>query len=145
FLEQKIPFVPAGGLSFVDARDAAHAMVLAMDRGRAGERYLVGAANLTFEAFLGRLGRLSGVAAPKLRLPKSAKLARAGAALMSRVAKHLPIELPLDPVSADMAQHFWYVDATKAETDLGWAARDPNETLAETIDDLRRRGVVWPS
>ena len=41
FLEKKTPFVPAGGLSFVDARDAAQAMILAMERGRAGERYLV--------------------------------------------------------------------------------------------------------
>jgi dihydroflavonol-4-reductase len=144
FLEHKIPFVPAGGLSFVDARDAAHALVLAMDRGRAGERYLVGAANMTFEAFFGRLERLSGVAAPKLRLPKSPKLARAGAELLGRFAKHLPIDLPVDPVSADMAQHFWYVDATKAETELGWVARDPNETLAATIEELRARGVVWP-
>ena len=46
FLEKKVPFIPAGGLSFVDARDAAAAMILAMERGRAGERYLVSAANL---------------------------------------------------------------------------------------------------
>ncbi len=43
-----------------------------------------------------------------------------------------------------MAQCFWYVDASKAERELGWRARDPNATLLDTVEDLRVRGVVWP-
>jgi dihydroflavonol-4-reductase len=43
-----------------------------------------------------------------------------------------------------MSQYYWYVDATKAKTELGWSHRDPGDTLADTVDDLRRRGVVWP-
>lgn len=144
FLEKKVPFVPAGGLSFVDARDAATAMILAMERGRAGERYLVSAANLTIEAFFARLARLSGVAAPRLKVPRSVTLARIGAALMERAAKHVPIETPMDRISAEMAQCFWYVDAAKARTELGWVPRDPSDTLADTILDLEQRGVVWP-
>lgn len=144
FLEKKVPFVPAGGLSFVDARDAATAMILAMERGRAGERYLVSAANLTIEAFFARLARLSGVAAPRLKAPRSVTLARIGAALMERAAKHVPIEAPVDRISAEMAQCFWYVDAAKARTELGWVPRDPSDTLADTILDLEQRGVVWP-
>jgi len=145
FLERKIPFVPAGGLSFVDARDAAVAMTLAMDKGRPGERYLVAAVNLTLETFFGRLERISGVPAPKLKLPRSLLLARAGAELMERAAKRIHREPLVDRISAEMAQHFWYVDSTRARTELGWSARDPSETLADTIHDLRERGVVWPS
>ena len=52
---------------------------------------------------------------------------------------------PLDKVSAEMAQFYWYCSSSKAERDLGWVARDPNETLADTVADLRQRGVVWPS
>jgi dihydroflavonol-4-reductase len=144
FLERKVPFIPAGGLSFVDVRDAAQAMILAWEKGRAGRRYLVSAINLTLEAFFGRLERLSGVPGPRLKLPRSVALARAGAGLMERAAKHVPIETAIDPVSAEMAQHFWYVDATRARTELGWAPRDPSETLADTVQDLRQRGVVWP-
>ena len=144
FLEKKVPFVPAGGLSFVDARDAAAAMILAMERGRAGERYLVSAANLTIEAFFARLSRISGVAAPRLKVPRSVTLARIGAALMERAAKHVPLDAPVDRISAEMSQCFWYVDATKARTELGWAPRDPSETLADTVRDLEQRGVVWP-
>jgi dihydroflavonol-4-reductase len=144
FLERKTPFVPAGGMSFVDARDAAEAMILALDRGRAGERYLVSAINLTIEAFFARLTRLSGVAAPRVRTPRSLMLARAGASLFERFGKHLPVDASLDRISAEMAQCFWYVDTTKAKNELGWVPRDPGETLADTVVDLRERGVVWP-
>ena len=50
----------------------------------------------------------------------------------------------IDPVSVEMAQHFWYVDASHAERALGWTSRDPLDTLADTVRDLRTRGVVWP-
>jgi dihydroflavonol-4-reductase len=145
FLERKVPMIPAGGLSFVDARDAAEAMVLAMEKGRPGERYLVGAVNLTVEAFLSRLERISGVPGPKLRLPGSVLLAGIGAGLLERAAKKMHVPVGVDRVTAEMGQHFWYLDATKARTELGWSPRDPNETLADTVQDLRDRGVVWPS
>jgi dihydroflavonol-4-reductase len=144
FLERKIPFVPAGGLSFVDARDAAQAMVSAMEKGRPGERYLVGAANMTLEAFFGRLSRVSRVPAPKLRIPRSPMLARAGAELLQWASKRIPLEVPVDPIPAEMAQHFWYLDASKAKRELGFTHRDPIETLSDTVEDLRARGVVWP-
>jgi dihydroflavonol-4-reductase len=144
FLERKVPFVPAGGLSFVDARDAAIGMVLAMAKGRGGERYLLGAANMSLEVFFGRLERVSGVPAPTLRLPRSVTLAKAGAHLLERAKRRIAFDLPVDPVSAEMGQHFWYLDASKAHRELGWAPRDPMETLSETVADLRARGVVWP-
>lgn len=144
FLERKLPFVPAGGLSFVDARDAAAGMVLAMTKGRTSERYLLGAANMSLELFFGRLERVSGVRAPTLRLPRSVALAKAGAALLERAKRSIRFDLPVDPVSAEMSQHFWYLDASKAHRELGWIPRDPMDTLAETVADLRARGVVWP-
>jgi dihydroflavonol-4-reductase len=49
-IEGSVPFVPVGGVSFVDVRDTADALVRAMERGRAGERYLLGACNLTLRA-----------------------------------------------------------------------------------------------
>ncbi len=143
FLERAIPAVPTGGLSFVDARDAAAALLLAMDRGRAGERYLVGACNLTVRDFFARLGRVSGVAVPWVPMPRSRELARAGAAWIDRAASRVGFRTSVDPVSVEMGQCFWYLDSTKAERELGWTARDPSATLLDTVDDLRSRGVVW--
>ena len=144
FLEGAIPFVPGGGLSFVDARDAAEAMWLAMERGRPGERYLVGACNLTFREFFRKLAGVSGVRSPRLPVPRSREVARLGALWMRGVAARIGLSSHVDPVSAEMAQCFWYVDASKAERELLWTARDPNTTLYETVKDLRARGVVWP-
>jgi dihydroflavonol-4-reductase len=144
FLERAVPVVPAGGLSFVDARDAADAMRLAMEFGKAGERYLVGSCNWTVRDFFARLARISGVPSPWLPVPRSRLLARAGALWMGRVAAQIGAAASVDPVSAEMAQCFWYVDSSKAEHELGWRARDPLATLADTVDDLRARGVVWP-
>jgi dihydroflavonol-4-reductase len=143
FLEGGLAAVPAGGLSFVDARDAAEAMWLAMDRGHGGERYLVGACNVTVREFVNRLARVAGREAPWLAMPRSRAIARVGASWMKRLASR--VGLPhVEPETAEMASCFWYVDSTKAETVLGFRARDPNVTLHETVEDLRARGVVWP-
>jgi dihydroflavonol-4-reductase len=144
FLERKVPFVPAGGVSFVDARDAAKAMSLAYARGRAGQRYLLSAANLTMEAFFAKLERVSGVQGPRLKLPRGTAIARAGAGLLERASKLLPVEVSVDPVSAEMAQLFWYVDASRARDELGFSPRDPTDTLSDTVRDLLDRGVIWP-
>jgi dihydroflavonol-4-reductase len=144
FMERRVPMIPAGGLSFVDARDTAATMVAAMEKGRPGERYLLGAKNLTFEAFFAMLERISGIKAPTMKAPKSLMLAQAGAEIMERVAKRLKTEAPVDRVSAEMGQHFWYVDSKKAIRELGFTPRDATDTLADTITDLRARGVVWP-
>jgi len=143
FLEGDLLAVPAGGLSFVDARDAAEAMCLAMEHGRGGERYLVGACNLTMEAFVQRLARASGVKPPRIALPRSRALVRLGASLMNRLAPQMGVA-PIDPATFEMASCFWYLDSSKAESALGFRARDPNVTLYDTVQDLRARGVVWP-
>lgn len=98
FLEGAIPVVPTGGLSFVDVRDAAEAMRLAMDRGRAGERYLVGACNLSVREFFARLGRISGVRPPWMPMPPSREFARAGAAWIGRAAARVGLRTALNPV-----------------------------------------------
>ena len=143
FLEGKIGAVPSGGLSYVDVRDVAEAMRLAMTRGTPGRRYLLGASNLTFREFFARLERVSGVAGPWLPLPAS--LSTFASALLRRLADRTGAAPPVDPESLSLAKHYWYVDARRAETELGWSPRDPIATLADTVEDLRARGVVWPA
>ena len=147
FLERKIPAVPPGGMSYVDARDAAKAMALAMEKGIGGRRYLIGACNLTVKEFFARLERVSGVRAPLLRMPRAGQaheIAKTGAEMLERLSKRLGVPVVVDPVSLDMAHYYWYLDATLAETELGWTPRDPTETLVDTVRDLEERGVVWP-
>ncbi len=135
FLARKIPTVPKGGLSFVDARDAARAFRAAMERGAHGERYLLGAANWTFEKFFGRLERITKVPAPFLSLPS--KLTLAGARGLSSLYKHWKLAPPVEPAEIEMAEYFWYLDASKARADLGFDPRDPQETLLDTVNYTR--------
>ncbi len=143
FIEGRIQAIPTGGLSFVDARDAAEGMVLAFEKGRPGERYLLAAQNLTTRAFCEKLERVSGIEAPKVWLPKASWLADVAVRLDEALAKRLDTKPKLNPVSVEMAQLYWYVDSKKAREELDWLPRDPTETLAETVSDLRSRGVVW--
>ena len=135
FLGRKIPYSPSGGLNFVDARDAAAAFIAALEKGQHQEKYLLGAANMTFDQFFGRLARLSGVSAPVLKVPK--KLAMSGSSMISSIYKNWGKASPIMPNEVEQAEYFWYFDSTKAEDELGFTPRDPQETLQDTITYLR--------
>ena len=135
FLARKIMAVPGGGLSFVDARDAATVLRVAMRRGRHGERYLVGAANWSFDKFFGRLERLTKTAAPRLSFPS--RFAVAGAQGLHAIYRHWNLAPPVEPTEIEMAEHFWYFDSAKAARELAFRPRDPQETLQETVAYVR--------
>jgi dihydroflavonol-4-reductase len=136
FLERRIPVMPSGGLSFVDVRDAAQAFAAALTRGRPGERYLLGGANMTFAEFFGRISRLSGVPVPVVRLPTQVNVA--GAWLLERFHAWRGSEAPLAREEVAMGEHWFFIDWAKAQRELGFAPRDPQETLHETVAYLER-------
>lgn len=142
FLERSIPATPAGGMAFVDARDAALGLLLCWERGRAGERYLLNAKNMTIAAFFQRLERISGVKAPLLRMPRSRALALGLNQVFAKTVEAIGGRAPVDEVSVEMAQYFWYCSSEKAERELGFSPRDPGETLRDTVEDLVKRRVV---
>lgn len=142
FLERSIPAIPCGGYAFVDVRDAARGMLLAFERGQAKQRYLLNAKNLTIAAFFQRLSRLTGVKPPLLRMPKRRELALQLNQVFNKAVRAIGGEPPVDEVSVEMAQYYWYCDSEKAQRELGWQARDPGETLRDTVFDLVERGVV---
>ena len=140
FLHGRIPAMPKGGISFVDVRDAAAAFVAALTRGTPGERHLLGACNLEFDDFFGRLSRLAKVGKPPLRLPSSIKVLAAH--VLEKRARKAGGEPDLDASSVEMGEHWFFVDSSKAERVLGFRPRDPYETLAETVQYLQRHFVA---
>jgi dihydroflavonol-4-reductase len=136
FLARKIPYSPGGGLNFVDARDAAAAFISGLEKGRHQEKYLLGAANMTFHQFFARLERLSGISAPMMKVPK--KLAVAGSGMISAVFKNWGKASPVIQNEVEQAEYFWYFDSTKAIEELAFAPRDPQETLQDTISYIRQ-------
>jgi dihydroflavonol-4-reductase len=135
FMAKKLPITPTGGLNFVDAADAANAFLNALDKGRHGERYLLGAVNWTFAEFFKRLERLSGVSAPMLKVPKS--VAVFGANFIDSIYKNFNKTTPFEASEVEMGEYFWYFDSSKAVEELNFTTRDPQETLQETIKYLR--------
>jgi dihydroflavonol-4-reductase len=140
FLHRDIPAMPSGGISFVDVRDVAETFVAALERGRAGERYLLGAANMPFTEFFGRLSRLADVPPPRLHLPSELKIWSTEG--LARLARWRGREPGLDRASVEMGEHYFYIDSEKAKDELGFNPRDPQETLKDTVRDLQaRRGA----
>jgi dihydroflavonol-4-reductase len=123
-------------VNFVDVRDAAAAFESALSRGRAGERYLLGGPNWSFETFLAKLARVGGVKGPRVKLPDRV-YSFAGKAVDAfyRQWDRTP---PVDRVSVEMGQRFWWLDPSKAERDLGFQARDPYETLYDTVAYIKK-------
>jgi dihydroflavonol-4-reductase len=142
-LEQRMPIVPSGGYAFVDARDAAEGMIAALERGVAGQRYLLVSCNCSVRTFFSRIARVADLEGHVFSLPDRPIVERATRWLIGRAQDLLGEDDALpDETSIELAQHYWYVDSTKAEHELGWSSRDPMATLADTVADLRERGVV---
>jgi len=137
FLARDIPMTPPGGLNFVDVRDVAAVLPVAMEKGRAGERYLLGGYNWSFAEYFGRLERLTKVAAPLLKAPKG-RLPFFASHVQAALARSLCRTPRVEPASVEMARSFWYFDSTKAQDELGFTARDAAETLFDTVTYLRQ-------
>ena len=140
FMERKIPGAPSGGVSLVDVRDAAAALVAGWHKGRPGERYLVTGLNCTVREFFERLSRVTEVPAPLFTM--SPTVGRLSSRMMDAVARGLDTANPLDETTVEMAGWCWYVSAEKAQRQLGINLRDMGQTLHDTVEDLRRRGVT---
>ncbi|MFT6398080.1 MAG: dihydroflavonol-4-reductase [Bradymonadia bacterium] len=137
FLTRSVPIVPTGGLACVDVRDAAAAFVSALEHANPARSYLLGAENLSFEELFGRLEQISGVKAPRLKIPSSLVIAATRAVSPLTASRDT-----LDPVVAEMSRHYWFIDSVAARQDLGFSPRQLNETLSETIDWIRQQNAM---
>jgi len=139
FLSGQILTLPRGGLNFVDVRDAARGVMLAMRHGAPGERYLLGGPNWTFRELIRRVAEIAGRRPPRISLPLSCSLA--GAKLMRRLWRLRGRRFELDDASIKMSELFWYCDSSKARDELTFKTRLPAETLQDTVEYLRSRAA----
>ncbi|MGH9356492.1 MAG: NAD-dependent epimerase/dehydratase family protein, partial [Terriglobia bacterium] len=137
FLEGQIMAMPSGGLNFVDARDAAAGLRAAMERGKPGERYLLGGCNWTFRELIETVAFIANRKAPSIEL--SVQIAVWSAGILRRVFPLLGKSFRLNDASIKMSALFWYCDSSRARNELGFVTRDPLETLRDTVADVRRR------
>jgi dihydroflavonol-4-reductase len=118
FLNGKMPAYVDTGLNLVPVEDCAAGHLLAAEKGRVGERYILGACNMTLKEILGALASITGRSAPRVRLPHAVALA-AGYAdeFFSRLTGREP-QIPVEGVR--MSRHRMFVESHKAHMELGY-------------------------
>ena len=119
FLNGKMPGYVETGLNFVGVEDCAAGHLLVAANGKIGERYLLGAENLTLKQVLDRLAELTGLPAPSFKIPHALALGVAYAeTAFSRLLGREP-QIPVEGVR--IAQHLMFVDCKRAQRELGFA------------------------
>ena len=140
FLNDKLPAFVDTGLNLVDARDTAIGHILAAEKGRVGERYILGNENLTLEQILGRLSALAGKPAPTIKIPYAFAYA---AGVITTGLAHLTGKPPLAPLEGvKMARKKMFVSHAKATQELGFSPSPIEGALRRAIDWFRANGYV---
>jgi dihydroflavonol-4-reductase len=129
------------GLNLVDVEDVAAGHLLAAERGRVGERYVLGGRNLALREIFGILGRIAGMRPPRLTLSAAAVLPIAH--LSEWIADHLTGQPPLVAVDAvRMARKRMFFDPGKAVRELGMPQSPVENALARAVEWFRSNGYA---
>lgn len=140
FMNRGMPAYVETGLNLVDVRDVAEGHVLAAEKGRIGEKYILGNRDMTLKEIFDALSRLTGIPSPAVRLPHWVPLAAAAVdTLASRLTGRQP-RVPLEGVR--MSRHTMFFDAGKAVRELGLPQTPVEEALGRAVAWFRENGYV---
>jgi len=134
FLKKKFPAYVDTGLNLVDVDACARGHVAALEKGRSGERYILGGENLTLKQILDKLAAITGLPSPKVRVPYFVALA-AGVVDEMVTGRILGREPRATVEAVKMSRKKMFVTSTKAEHELGWKEIP--------VDDALRGAVKW--
>jgi len=141
FINNGAPVYFEGGFGVVDVEDVARGALLAMDKGRNGERYILSGENLTVKGLFDLLAELTGLKAPTIKLP--VPLLRVAATVMELGARVTGGRPQLDRTQVDeFAGKYCYFDSSKAKRELGYTWLSARDTLRRTVAWLVDRGFV---
>jgi len=142
FLNGKMPGYVETGLNFVGVEECAAGHLLVAEKGKLGERYLLGGENLTLKQLLDALAGITGLPAPKLKIPHALALGVAYAeTAFSRLIGKEP-QIPVEGVK--IAQHRMFVDCTRARRELGFHAAPVAAALERAVRWYEANGYVSP-
>jgi dihydroflavonol-4-reductase len=141
FLKRKFPAYVETGLNLVDATECAHGHVQALEKGKSGERYILGGENLTLKEILDRLAAITGLKSPTVKLPYVFALATGVVDEMvtGRLLRHEP-RATIDAVR--MGKKMMFVTSAKAERQLGWRKVPVDGALRRSVEWFQANGYV---
>jgi dihydroflavonol-4-reductase len=141
FLRRKMPAYIDTGLNLVDVRECARGHVAAIEKGRAGERYILGGENLTLKQILDKLAAITGTPAPSVRLPYAvAFMAGAADTFFTGVVRRREPRVVLDAVR--MGRKKMFISSAKAERELGWKIVPVNDALDRAVNWFRENNYA---
>jgi dihydroflavonol-4-reductase len=140
FMKGRMPAYIETGLNIVDVDDVATGHLLAMDRGRTGERYILGCKNLMLRDVFEILSNLTGIKAPTIKLPRLAILPLAYANHWIANLTGTPPRIPLEGVR--MAKYKMHYDCSKAIRELGIPQTPPEVALEKAVRWFREHGYA---
>lgn len=140
FLNRNMPAYLDTGLNIIAVEDCARGHILAEQKGRVGQKYILGNSNLTLREIFAILAEITGVSAPKVRLPYMPILM---AAYVNEGLSKLTGKEPLIPLAGvQMAAKFMYFDPSKAVEELGLSRTPVREALQRAVAWFRQNGYV---
>jgi dihydroflavonol-4-reductase len=140
FLNGKMPGYVETGLNFVGVEECAAGHLLLSERGKIGERYLLGAENLTLKDLLDILARITGLRAPGMKIPHGVAL---GVAYVETAFSLLIGKEPQIPVEGvKIAQHKMFVDSSRAKKELGFQPGPVAAALERAVRWYQANGYV---
>jgi dihydroflavonol-4-reductase len=141
FLKRKFPAYVETGLNLVDATECARGHIQALEKGRSGERYILGGENLTLKQILDRLAAITGLKSPTLKLPYA--FAFAAGVVDEMVTGRLLGREPRATIDAvRMGRKMMFVSSAKAERELRWRTVRVDGALRRSVDWFRGNGYV---
>ncbi len=141
FLKRKFPAYVETGLNLVDATECARGHVQALEKGRSGERYILGGENLTLKQILDRLAVITNLPSPTVKLPYIFALA-AGVVDEMITGKLLGREPRATIDAVRMGRKMMFVSSAKAERELGWRMVPVDGALRRSVDWFRSNGYA---
>jgi dihydroflavonol-4-reductase len=141
FLKRKFPAYVETGLNLVDATECARGHISAFEKGRSGERYILGGENLTLKNILDKLAAVTGLKSPTLKLPYAFAL---GAAVIDEtVTGRILGREPRATIDAvRMGRKMMFVSSQKAEQELGWKILPVDGALRRSVEWFRGHGYA---
>jgi dihydroflavonol-4-reductase len=141
FLKKKFPAYVDTGLNLVDVRDCAMGHIAALEKGRSGERYILGGENLTLKQILDKLAVITGLPSPRVRVPYVLALATGvvDELITGRIRGREP-RATIDAVR--MGRKKMFASSAKAERELGWKVMPVDDALRRAVDWFRQNGYA---
>src|SRR5579863_4067531 len=141
FLKRKFPAYVETGLNLVDVRECAAGHITAMERGKSGERYILGGENLTLKQILDKLGAISGLPSPTVKVPYFVAYV-AGAVDETVSGRFLGREPRATVDAVRMGKKKMFASSAKAERELGWKIVPVEDALRRAVEWFKANGYV---